>query len=52
MNMLLTEWNWDDAREAWKEEAETRVLELLKESGYDTSKLEEKLNQKEMRKET
>jgi hypothetical protein len=56
MNMLLSEWNWDEAREVWKEEGlqigktegiqigESRVLELLKARGYDTSELESELN--------
>jgi hypothetical protein len=51
VNMLLTEWNWDDAREVWEEEAETRgiqigearVLERLKAKGYDTAELEAEL---------
>jgi hypothetical protein len=52
VNMLLSEWNWDDARRVWKEEGiqigevkgEARVLELLKARGYDTSELEAELN--------
>jgi hypothetical protein len=56
INMLMTEWNWDDARDVWKEEAREEgiaegreegkaegreeVLELLKTKGYDTSELE------------
>jgi hypothetical protein len=58
VNMIFTEWNWDDAREVWEEEAkaqgieigksqgEARVLELLKEQGYDTAKLENMLKEK------
>ena len=26
MNMLITEWNWDDAREVWQEEAREEGL--------------------------
>jgi hypothetical protein len=32
-NMLLTEWNWDDAKEVWQEEAgEVKALEIAKKS--------------------
>jgi hypothetical protein len=31
INMLLTEWNWDDAKEVWQAEAiETKALEVAK----------------------
>ena len=35
MNMLITEWNWDDAREVWQEEA--------REEGLMKGRQEEKL---------
>jgi len=28
MNMLLTEWNWDDAKEVWQEEAREDGIEI------------------------
>jgi hypothetical protein len=54
-NMLLNEWNWDDAKEVWQEEAaeeateKTReadrkaILDLLK-KGYTAKQLEEMLS--------
>jgi hypothetical protein len=46
VNMLLTEWNWDDAKAVWweegREEGENRVLELVKQ-GYTPEQIEAKL---------
>jgi SOS response regulatory protein OraA/RecX len=47
INMLLTEWNWDDAREVWQEEAreegreegKKNVLELMRQ-GYTVEQIE------------
>ena len=33
LNMLLTEWNWDDAKEVWQEEAREEGFELGREEG-------------------
>jgi hypothetical protein len=35
INMLLTEWNWDDAREVWQEEAREEGLEEGMEKGME-----------------
>ncbi|GHT64106.1 hypothetical protein FACS1894110_03140 [Spirochaetia bacterium] len=51
VNMLLTEWNWDDAKEVWQEEAreegekigENKVLELM-EQGYTPEQIKTKLS--------
>jgi hypothetical protein len=51
MNMLLEEWNLDEAKEVWREEAreETReeernqILELINQ-GYTTEQLKAKLS--------
>ncbi|GHV50672.1 hypothetical protein AGMMS49579_04620 [Spirochaetia bacterium] len=55
VNMLLTEWNWDDAKEVWQEEAreegekigekigENKVLELM-EQGYTAEQIKAKLS--------
>ncbi|GHV37090.1 hypothetical protein AGMMS49546_03870 [Spirochaetia bacterium] len=53
VNMLLTEWNWDDAKEVWqeegreegREEGQIKVLELVKQ-GYTAEQIEEKLSLK------
>jgi hypothetical protein len=50
INMLLTEWNWDDAiavqrkegREEGREEGQNMVLELMK-GGYSAEQIEAKL---------
>jgi hypothetical protein len=46
MNMLLTEWNWDDAlavrEEEGREEGQNMVLEFMKQ-GYTAEQIEEKL---------
>ncbi|MDR2305225.1 MAG: Rpn family recombination-promoting nuclease/putative transposase [Treponema sp.] len=54
MNMLMTEWNWDDAKEVWfeegmekgmekgMEEGRNMVLELMKQ-GYSVDQIEAKL---------
>ena len=47
MNMLLTEWNWDDARDVWQEEAREEgreegqkyILDLVKQ-GYTAEQIE------------
>jgi hypothetical protein len=47
MNMLLTEWNWDDARDVWqeeageegREEAQKYILDLVK-RGYTAEQIE------------
>jgi hypothetical protein len=48
MNMLLTEWNWDEAKEVWQEEAReeerNRLLELMRQ-GYTTEQIEAKLTE-------
>jgi len=31
LNMLLTEWNWDDAKEVWQEEAREEGREQIRE---------------------
>ena len=36
LNMLFTEWNWDDAKQVWKEEAQEELFELL-ESGVSVA---------------
>jgi hypothetical protein len=47
LNMLLTEWNWDDAiaiqREEGREEGQAMVLELMKQ-GYSPEQIEAKLS--------
>jgi flagellar biosynthesis/type III secretory pathway protein FliH len=35
MNMLLDEWNWDDAKEVWQEEAREEGLLLGMERGME-----------------
>jgi hypothetical protein len=40
--MLLTEWNWDNAKVVWWEEGENRVLELVRQ-GYTPEQIEAKL---------
>ncbi|MDR1174437.1 MAG: hypothetical protein LBK83_03045 [Treponema sp.] len=42
MNMLYTEWNWDDAKAVWQEEAREEILELIN-SGYTIEALKERL---------
>jgi hypothetical protein len=50
VNMLLTEWDWDVAKEVWQEEAmekgrmkeRNQILELIKQ-GYTTKQIEAKL---------
>jgi hypothetical protein len=50
VNMLLTEWNWDDAKAVWweegreegREEGENKVLELVRQ-GFTPEQIEEKL---------
>jgi hypothetical protein len=51
INMLLTEWNWDDAKQVWQEEAREEgreegqniVLELMRQ-GYTPEQIEAKLS--------
>jgi len=31
--MLMTEWNWDDAKEVWQEEAREEGIEIGREEG-------------------
>jgi hypothetical protein len=46
-NMLLTEWNWDDAKEVWQEEAwekgrqegQKNILDLMRQ-GYTAEQIE------------
>jgi flagellar biosynthesis/type III secretory pathway protein FliH len=38
MNMLLDEWNWDDAKEVWQEEAREEGLLLGMERGMERGK--------------
>jgi hypothetical protein len=46
INMLMTEWNWDDAKEVWfeegREEGQNQVLTLL-EQGYTLEQIKAKL---------
>jgi hypothetical protein len=46
INMLMTEWNWDDAlavrKEEGREEGQNMVLELVKQ-GYSAQRIEEEL---------
>jgi hypothetical protein len=46
INMLLEEWNWDEAKEVWREEAleegQNQILELVKQ-GYTAEQIEAKL---------
>ncbi|MDR0655577.1 MAG: Rpn family recombination-promoting nuclease/putative transposase [Treponema sp.] len=42
VNMLYTEWNWDDAKAVWQEEAREEILELIN-SGYTIEALKERL---------
>jgi flagellar biosynthesis/type III secretory pathway protein FliH len=56
MNMLLEEWNWDEAKEVWREEAleegreegmkkgRNQILELVKQ-GYTPEQIEAKLTE-------
>jgi hypothetical protein len=48
MNMLLEEWNWDEAKEVWREEGleegRNQILELVKQ-GYTTEQIEAKLTE-------
>ncbi|MHC6202032.1 hypothetical protein ACYULU_02415 [Breznakiellaceae bacterium SP9] len=47
VNMAMTEWNWDDAKEVWQEEAredgENRVLELV-DKGYTSEQIKTMLS--------
>jgi predicted transposase/invertase (TIGR01784 family) len=49
MNMLMTEWNWDDAKEVWQEEAREEgreeILKLL-EQGLSIEEIKEQLKSK------
>jgi hypothetical protein len=49
VSMLLTEWNWDDAKQVWweegREEGEIKVLELI-EQGYTVEQVKAKLSLK------
>jgi flagellar biosynthesis/type III secretory pathway protein FliH len=40
MNMLLTEWNWDDAKQVWFEEGMEEGLEKGMEEGLEKGRLE------------
>jgi predicted transposase/invertase (TIGR01784 family) len=44
MNMLITEWNWDDAKEVWQEEARTEekftIARKMKEMGDPLEKIQ------------
>jgi hypothetical protein len=46
MNMLLEEWDWEEAKEVWREEAmeegRNQILELVKQ-GYTAEQIEAKL---------
>jgi hypothetical protein len=52
MNMLLEEWNWDEAKEVWREEAleegreegRNQILELV-DQGYTTEQIKAKLTE-------
>jgi hypothetical protein len=50
MNMLLDEWNWDEAKEVWREEVQeeerNRLLELI-DQGYTMEQLKAKLSKGE-----
>jgi hypothetical protein len=47
VNMLLEEWNWDEAKEVWREEAvekeRNQILELI-DQGYTAEQLKVKLS--------
>jgi hypothetical protein len=48
MNMLLEEWNWEEAKEVWREEAleegRNQILELM-EQGYTAEQIKAKLTE-------
>ena len=47
MNMLITEWNWDDAKEVWKEEGREEGRE--EERGYILELLNQGLSMEEIK---
>jgi len=45
INMLLTEWNWDDAKQVWYEEGMEEGLEKGREEGREEGKEEGRVNE-------
>ena len=43
MNMLITEWNWDDAKEVWQDEAREEGLQKGREEGREEGTREERI---------
>jgi hypothetical protein len=48
LNMLFTEWNWDDAKQVWQEEAreerDNEILDLIN-KGYTLADIEKYLRE-------